>query len=51
MAGAAAEWVGAPVTVTLGALILLLFAIGLYVLTPVRSVEWQDPDQFSTFYL
>lgn len=40
VAGAAAEWIGAPVTIILGAMISLLFAIGLYIFVPqVRSAE------------
>lgn len=40
IAGAMAQWVGAPLTVILGAVILLLFAIGTYVFAPVlRGVE------------
>lgn len=39
-AGAAAEWIGAPLTIILGAMILLLFAIGLYIFVPrLRGVE------------
>ena len=40
LAGAMAQWVGAPLTVILGAVILLLFGIGIYVFVPaLRSVE------------
>ncbi len=39
-AGAAAEWIGAPLTIILGAMISLLFAIGLYIFVPrLRGVE------------
>ncbi len=39
-AGAAAEWIGAPPTVLIGAILLLLFAVGLYILAPqLRRVE------------
>ncbi len=40
VAGAMAEWIGAPLTVVLGAIALLLFAGGLYVFVPwLRRVE------------
>lgn len=39
-AGATAEWIGPPITVILGATVLLLFSVGLYLLVPrLRYVE------------
>jgi MFS family permease len=39
-AGAVAEWIGAPLTLVLGAIVLVVFAVGLYIFVPrLRSVE------------